>query len=175
MKADSDARLRVSAVRYLNARPLYEGLDREPASARVTLDLALPSEVARRVTEDEADVALMPIAAAATIGDLRVMRGCAIGARGKVRSVVLASERPLEELDSVALDLSSRTSVALARLVVARLRKGKEPRWLGLQAANAIQAIGGTTGAVVIGDPALSIEGKHRHVIDLGQEWLEWT
>src|ERR1700677_4118866 len=117
----------------------------------------------------------MPVAAAATIGDLRIVRGCAIGARGKVRSVVLASDRPLEELESVALDLSSKTSVALARLIVRRLRKGKEPRWIGLQAANAIQAIGDRTGAVVIGDPALSIEGKHRHVLDLGEEWLAWT
>ena len=144
------AKLRVAAVRYLNARPLFDGLDREPEPeaagngaaarlARVAFDLALPSEVARRVAEDEADVALMPIAAAATIGDLRIVRGCAIGARGKVRSVVLASDRPLEELESVALDLSSKTSVALARLIVRRLRKGKEPRWIGLQAANAIQ------------------------------------
>src|SRR5580658_9717497 len=101
------SRLRVAAVKYLYARPLYEGLDREPVSARVALDLALPSEVARRVAEDEADIALMPIAAAATIGDLRLVRGCAIGARGKVRSVVLAADRPIEELESIALDLSS--------------------------------------------------------------------
>src|SRR5580704_16385665 len=121
------ARLRVAAVQYLNARPLFDGLDREPAAARVALDLALPSEVARRIAEDEADVALMPVAAAATIGEVRLVRGVAIGARGKVRSVVLASERPLEELTEVALDLSSKTSVALAKLVVARLRKGKEP------------------------------------------------
>jgi cyclic dehypoxanthinyl futalosine synthase len=168
------SRLRVAAVQYLNARPLFEGLDREPAAGRVALDLALPSEVARRVAEDEADVALMPIAAAASIGDLRIVRGCAIGARGKVRSVVLAADRPLEELESVALDLSSKTSVALVRLVVRRLR-GKEPRWIGLPSARAIDAIGDRTGAVVIGDPALSIEGKHRFTIDLGEAWFDWT
>ena len=169
------ARLRVAAVQYLNARPLFEGLDREPAAARIALDLALPSEVARRVAEDEADVALMPVAAAATIGDLRIVRGCAIGAKGKVRSVVLAADRPLEELETIALDLSSRTSVALARLIVRRLRKGKEPRWVGLPAARAIEAIGGTSGAVVIGDPALAIEGKHPHAVDLAEAWFDWT
>jgi cyclic dehypoxanthinyl futalosine synthase len=172
---DALARLRVAAVQYLNARPLFEGLDREPAASRVALDLALPAEVARRVAEDEADVALMPVAAAATIGDLRIVRGCAIGARGKVRSVVLAADKPIEELDTVVLDLSSRTSVALARLLVRRLRNGNEPRWVGLTAPRAIEAIGGKTGAVVIGDPALSIEGKHRYVIDFGEAWLEWT
>ena len=44
----------------------------------------------------------------------------AIGARGKVRSVAIVSERPLHELDTIALDLSSRTSVVLARLLLAR-------------------------------------------------------
>jgi cyclic dehypoxanthinyl futalosine synthase len=174
MSEESD-RLRVAAVQYLNARPLFEGLDRAPSSSRVALDLALPSEVARRVAEDEADVALMPVAAAATIGDLRIVRGCAVGAVGKVRSVVIAAERPLEELDSIALDLSSKTSVALARLVVGRLRPGREPRWVGLPAARAVASIGGRTGAVVIGDPALGIEGKHAHVVDLAEAWREWT
>jgi len=165
-------KLRVAAVGYLNARPLTFGLDREP---RVTVEQALPSEVARRIAEDEADVALMPIAAAATIGDLRLVRECAIGARGHVRSVVLASERPLEELEEIALDLSSRTSVALARLIVRRLRGGKEPRWVGRPAAKAIESIGERRGAVVIGDPALTIEGKYRYVVDLAEAWREWT
>ena len=106
---ERDHRVRIAAVQYLNARPLYEGLDREPASARVRLDLALPSEVARRIAEDEADVALMPVAAAATIGDLRIARGMAIGSRGRVRSVVLVADRPIDDIDELALDLSSRT------------------------------------------------------------------
>ena len=36
----------------------------------------------------------------------------------------------------------------------------------------AVRAVSGARGALVIGDPALSIEGKHRHVLDLG-EWHE--
>src|SRR2546425_8674770 len=109
MATIDDNRLRVAAVQYLNARPLLEGLDREPVSARVRLDLALPSEVARRVAENEADVALMPVAAAASIGDVRFVRDAAIGARGAVRSVVIVAERPATELTHLALDMSSRT------------------------------------------------------------------
>jgi cyclic dehypoxanthinyl futalosine synthase len=165
-------RLRVAAVEYLNARPLYEGLEAEPD---VDLALAIPSEVARRVAEDEADVALMPVAAAATIGDVRLVRGAAIGARGKVRSVVLASDVPAGELTEVALDLSSRTSVILARLVLRRLFGGREPRLVGRRASDAVASIGGTRGAVVIGDPALAIEGRHAHAIDLAGAWREWT
>ncbi len=168
-------RLRVAAVGYLNARPLYEGLDRDPASARVRLDLAVPSEVARRVAEEEADVALMPVAAAASIGDLRLVRGCAIGARGPVRSVVLVADRPVDTLEELSVDLSSRTSLVLARLVLRARGKGREPRLVGASPTEAIAAVGGARGALVIGDPALEIEGRFAHVLDLGQAWQELT
>jgi cyclic dehypoxanthinyl futalosine synthase len=167
--------LRVAAVGYLNARPLCEGLDRLPASSRVQLECASPREVARRVAEDEADIALMPVAAAATIGDLRLARGCAIGARGAVRSVVVVADRPVESLEELAVDLSSRTSVILARLVLRARNRGREPRLVGAEAHDAIASVGGARGALVIGDPALEIEGRFPHVLDLGLAWWELT
>jgi cyclic dehypoxanthinyl futalosine synthase len=168
-------RLRAAAVSYLNARPLYEGLDREPASARVRLDCAWPSEVARRIAEDEADIGLMPIAAAASIGDLRIVRGCAVGARGAVRSIVIVGERPIDSLEELAVDLSSRTSVVLGRLVLRARNKGREPRLLGATAKDAIAGVSGGRGALVIGDPALEIEGRFPYVLDLGAAWWEAT
>jgi cyclic dehypoxanthinyl futalosine synthase len=164
--------LRVAAVEYLNARPLYDALASVPA---VSLRLGLPVEVARQIAEDEADVALMPVAAAATLGDLRVAGGMAIGARGPVRSVVIVSERPVDELTELSLDLSSRSSVILARLLLRARLGGKEPRLLGCAPAEGIASVGGTRGALVIGDPALAIEGRFRHVLDLGQAWFEHT
>jgi cyclic dehypoxanthinyl futalosine synthase len=171
----TDDRLRVAAVGYLNARPLYDGLDREPASARVRLDCASPTEVARRIAEDEADIALMPVAAAATIGDLRIVRGGAIGARGAVRSVVVVAECPIEEITELAVDLSSRTSVVLARLLLRARSRGREPHLVGRGPREAIAHVGGARGALVIGDPALEIEGRFPHVLDLGLAWWEQT
>jgi cyclic dehypoxanthinyl futalosine synthase len=167
--------LRVAAVGYLNARPLYEGLDHSPASARIELECASPREVARRVAEDEADIALMPVAAAATIGELRLARGCAIGARGAVRSVTIVADRPIETLDELAVDLSSRTSVLLARLVLRARHRGREPRLVGAEPYDAIASVGGSRGALVIGDPALEIEGRFTHALDLGLAWWELT
>jgi cyclic dehypoxanthinyl futalosine synthase len=171
----ADRRLRVAAVGYLNARPLFEDLDREPASARMRLDCASPSEVARRVAEDEADFALMPVAAAATIGDLRVARGCAIASRGTVRSIAIVAETPVDSLEALAVDLSSRTSVILARLVLRARRRGREPRLLGCAPEEAVACVSGSRGALVIGDPALAIEGRFPHVLDLGLAWFELT
>ncbi|HSY25431.1 MAG TPA: cyclic dehypoxanthinyl futalosine synthase [Polyangiaceae bacterium] len=166
--------LRVAAVGYLNARPLYEGLRARASEGALRLDCAVPSEVARQVAEDEADIALMPVAAAATIGDLRMVRGMAIGARGPVRSVVIAAEQPIETLEELAVDLSSRTSVVLTRLVL-RHRFGREPRLVGQGPREAIAGVAGKRGAMVIGDSALEIEGRFPHVVDLGLAWREWT
>jgi predicted solute-binding protein len=112
--------IRAYGVDFLNARPLWESLRDAELTGRLSLNLALPSELARAVAENEADVGLLPVAAAATIGDLRLLRNMAIGARGKVRSVAIVADRPIHELDRIALDLSSRTSVVLARLLLAR-------------------------------------------------------
>jgi cyclic dehypoxanthinyl futalosine synthase len=162
--------LRVHGVDYLNARPLWEALKDDTG---VDLRLAIPSELARALAEDEADVGLLPVAAAATMGELRLLRNMAIGARGKVRSVAIVSERPIHELESIALDLSSRTSAVLTRLVLARRKLS--PRLYGAAADDAIRAVSGRHGALVIGDPALLVEGRFPYRLDLTEEWLEWT
>ena len=162
--------LRTIGVDYLNARPLWEALKDDP---RIELKLAIPSELARVIAEDEADVGLLPVAAAATIGDLRLLRNMAIGARGKVRSVAIVSEKPLHELTSIALDLSSRTSVVLARLLLERRKL--TPDLFGATPVDALARVQGATGALVIGDPALEAESRFPHRLDLAEDWLAWT
>lgn len=163
-------KLRTLGVDYLNARPLWEALKADP---QIDLGLARPSELARSLGEKEADVGLLPVAAAATLGDLRLLRNMAIGARGKVRSVAIVSERPLHELESIALDLSSRTSVVLARLLLGRRKL--MPALFGATPAQAIESVKERTGALVIGDAALDIETRFEHRLDLAEDWLEWT
>ncbi|MDF2692727.1 MAG: Menaquinone via futalosine step 3, partial [Labilithrix sp.] len=174
-------KLRVIGVEYLNARPLWEAFRADPSrpasetalASEVDLRLAPPSELARVLAEDEADVGLLPVAAAATMGELRLLRNMAIGARGKVRSVAIVAERPIHELESIALDLSSRTSVVLGRLLLARRKLA--PKLFGARPDTAIAAIGDRTGALVIGDPALDLEHRYPYRLDLAQDWFEWT
>ncbi|HEY1957132.1 MAG TPA: cyclic dehypoxanthinyl futalosine synthase [Polyangiaceae bacterium] len=161
--------LRVAAVGYLNARPLWHALaNRED----VELSLAAPSEIARMLAEDECDVALIPVAAAAALGDAVLIDAGCISSRGPVRSVVVYSECPLEEIEELALDLSSRTSVTLARVLL----KDRPLRFRGMQPDEALAfARGPKRGAVVIGDPALEHEGKFAHTFDLATAWRERT
>ncbi|MGZ3423449.1 MAG: cyclic dehypoxanthinyl futalosine synthase [Polyangiales bacterium] len=160
-------KLRVAGVGFLNAAPLTHGLGDDPD---IDLFLGPPSEVARRLAEGEADVALIPVAAAATLGDIDLL-DLGIVARGNVRSVVVVSEQP--SIETLMLDASSRTSVVLARLELAA--RGIRPKTEARVPAEAIARVQGKVGAVVIGDPALEIEGKFPHVIDLGGSFVART
>lgn len=166
------SKLRVAGVGFLNAAPLTFGLDRDPD---VDLYLGPPAEVARRLAEGECDVALIPVAAAATIGDCDLL-DLGIVARGMVRSVVVVSEVPASSIEKLVLDASSRTSVILARLELAA--KGAPcigKRMDARPPSEAVASVMGNVGAVVIGDPALEIEGKFPHVLDLGGSFVART
>jgi cyclic dehypoxanthinyl futalosine synthase len=99
----------------------------------------------------------------------------AIGSGRHVRSVVIVSECPIDDVTELALDLSSRSSVVLARVLL-RVRKGARPlRFVGSLPEEGLARVGETRAALVIGDPALAVEGKFPHVFDLGAEWRAWT
>ena len=119
----------------------------------------------------------MPIAAAATIGDLRLVRGCAIGARGKVRSVVLVggpSDRGARERRARSLVADERGPRAPHRAPPSERQASRG--WIGLQAASAIQAIGDRTRRRRHRRPgARRSKGSSRTSCDLGEAWMEWT
>jgi cyclic dehypoxanthinyl futalosine synthase len=164
--------IRIAAVDYLNARPLYQWFLDHPRED-ISLSLGAPREVARMLSENECDVALMPVAAAANYGGMRMIGDAAIACDGAVRSVLLVSACPVSELTEVSLDLSSRTSVVLVRLVLKNL--GIKVKFKAMQPAEALASVSGTRGAVVIGDAALAIENAFAHTLDLGQAWQAQT
>src|SRR3954447_23994841 len=122
-------RLRVGAVSYLNAKPLYHRLDRWAPGVDLTMDL--PSRLASRLADGDLDVALIPsveyLRGAAS--GYEILPGFAIAARGAVRSVKLFSRVPFERIERLALDEGSRTSQALARVWL-DARHGIRPRQL---------------------------------------------
>lgn len=166
-------KLRVAGVGYLNAAPLTVPLADDP---EVDLFLGAPAEVARRLSEDEADVALLPVAAAATIGGLERL-DLGIATKNRVRSVVLVANEPLESVHTLALDASSRTSVVLAKLELLA-RRGSLPKLVSMSPADAIAAVGiadGGVGALVIGDPAIDLAERYPFAVDLGEAWRART
>lgn len=163
---------RVQGVKYLNAWPPLYGLmtGREPERIR----MALPSVLARRLVAREADVALAPVATLA-LGAFELVRDICIGADGEVASVLIVGEVPLEDMDRLLLDSSSGTSVVLAQLIAAHVRKGRALPVEGAHPAQIAQTVAGRTGAVIIGDDALRLRSRFPYVLDLGAAWQSWT
>jgi chorismate dehydratase len=163
---------RVQGVKYLNAWPPLYGLmtGREPERLR----MALPSVLARRLVSREADVALAPVATLA-LGSFELVRDICIGADGEVASVLIVGDVALEDMDRLLLDSSSGTSVVLAQLIAAHLRKGRAINVEAADPARIAQTVSGRTGAVIIGDDALRLRARYGYVLDLGAAWQAWT
>jgi chorismate dehydratase len=164
---------RIGAVGFLNARPLHEGLADDP---RLALRLDVPSECARLLHGGEIDLGLVP-----AIELLRgpvaydIVPGLAIGCDGPVNSVALFTRVPLAQVQRVALDTSSRSSVGLLKLL-ARRHFGIEPEYVDAppDLASMLQV---ADAALLIGDPALRAPwqslGLEKH--DLGAAWKALT
>ena len=118
--------IRVGAVSYLNAKPLYYRLTE--FAPGISLEMDLPSRLADRLAEGELDVALIPSVEylRGAVRGYEIIPGFAIAAEGAVRSVKLFSRVPIESIRTLALDAGSRTSVALTRVLLAE-RHGLHP------------------------------------------------
>ncbi len=158
--------MRFSVVDFLNARPLTWGLLHDPPQdAEVSKDL--PSVCADRLARGEVDVGLIPSIEYQRIPGLRVVPGLGIAASSEVRSVLLVSKVSREKIQSVSLDPASRTSAALARILLDR-RYGVRPEFIDGYRDD-------TDAKLVIGDPALKTNLNGSVVLDLAAEWRAFT
>ncbi|HKT80988.1 MAG TPA: menaquinone biosynthesis protein [Vicinamibacterales bacterium] len=164
--------VRLGAVQYLNARPLVYGLDADP---QFTVRFDIPSRCAELLHAHEIDLGLIP-----SIEYLRgprsygIVPGPAVASMGAVASVALYSRRDLRDVRTIAMDTSSKTSVALT-LVVVKRTCGTVPQ--SIPAAPDLAAMLATAdAALMIGDNALLLEAPAGvQKIDLGQLWTDMT
>lgn len=168
-----EGKIKVGAVSYLNTKPLLYGIERSPIMNEIELSLEYPSELARKLKNDEIDVALLPVAAMIDIPGAEIVSDYGIAADGHVASVSIFSHVPMEEIEAVYLDYQSRTSVRLARLL---LEKHWKKDVVYKQAPeNYIEYINGTTAGVIIGDRALKQLPNFEYVYDLAEGWKDLT
>lgn len=167
------SRLRISAISYLNTAPLMWDFEHGDAGKDFEISYTLPSLCAKALKDGNADIGIIPAAAYAVIPDLMVLPDVAIASRNAVRSILLVSKVPIKQIHSVALDTSSMTSVALARVLFAKwwdkeaAFRPMEPKLDAMLAAH--------DAALVIGDPALKIDRSRHLTWDLAEEWVRWT
>lgn len=166
-------RLRISAISYLNTAPLMWDFEHGSAGAGFEISYTLPSQCAADLAAGTADIGIIPAAAYASIPGLSILPGVAIASRRPVRSILLVSKIPLEQVRSVALDTSSLTSVALTKILFAKWWGGG--RSFTPMGPNLDEMLKDHDAALVIGDPALKVDRSKYLSHDLAEEWIRFT
>ena len=163
---------RLGAVPYLNTRPLVVALERDPAP--FALSYSVPSLCAKELADGIIDVGIIPaIEYARSARPYWIVPDIAIGSQGSVLTVRLFCRRPLPQVERIALDTSSRTSVALLSILL------REKFALGPQLIEAppnLEAmLDAADAALLIGDEVFPHLDRDLESLDLGREWTAMT
>ena len=165
--------LKISAVSYLNTIPFIHGLKQSELIKTIDLQLDYPSICADKLINGTVDLALVPVAVIPKLKEAYIISDYCIGANGAVDTVCLYSDVPIEEIESIALDYQSRTSVALLKILLNeywQLNPELKKANVGFE-----ENIKGNHAALVIGDRAFALNTKHAYIYDLSAIWKEMT
>lgn len=162
------------AVSFLNTAPLVYGLTHGPLQGRFDLSFEVPSVCADRLAAGHADIGLVPSAELDRL-NLAFFPQTGIACRGPVRSILLVSKVDPARIRTLAADVSSRTSVMLARILLSE-KYGATPEITSTPPVLE-SMLGSADAALIIGDPALRLDPSTAGpwVLDLGAEWLKLT
>ncbi len=168
------SKVRISAITYLNTKPFLYGITHSPLMQEIELSLDVPSVCADKLKAGTVDIGIIPVAEMGEIAGANIVTDFCISASGKVRTVVLVSQVPLEEIKTIVLDYQSRTSVQLVK-ILAREYWQIRPEWRDGGVDYIREDIRGTTAGVIIGDRVFVAEKQFPYVYDLSEAWKAHT
>jgi chorismate dehydratase len=168
-------KLKIACVSYLNAQPFVFGFENYFQFKNETFDVSYynPKICAQLLIEDKIDLGLVPVASIPQIKNAEIVSNYCISAFGKVHSVCLYSQVPLQQIKNIYLDYESMTSVNLCKILCENFWKIK-PVFANTQ-SSFIEAIVGNNAGVVIGDRTFELENKFEFVYDLSEQWYNYT
>jgi len=148
-------KLRISIVQYLNTAPLVWGFTNGALQGKYDLSFTVPSQCAEDLRLGRADVAIIPAIEYQRIRDLAILPDMAIASKNQARSLLIVSRKPIEQVKTLALDSSSRSTQVLTRILCAE-------KWrIAPQFSEALpdlpEMLQQAEAALIIGDPALRI------------------
>lgn len=166
-------KIKISAVSYSNTLPFIYGLEHSDIFSQIDLKLDIPSDCADKLLNEEVDIGLVPVAVIPKLKEHYVISDYCIGAKGKVNSVLLLSDVPLNEITEIHLDYQSRTSVDLLQ-ILAKEYWGISP--LFKKAKKGFEDnIEGTVAGLIIGDRTFNLKKEYNYQLDLAEEWFNYT
>ncbi|HUI84059.1 MAG TPA: menaquinone biosynthesis protein [Candidatus Binatia bacterium] len=166
--------LRIAAISFLNTAPLMWDFEHGDAARNFAINYTSPSTCAAELAANQSDIGIIPAFAWAQIPGLLILPNIAIASKDRVRSILLVSKKPLEDVRTVATDTSSRTSVALLQVLFARFFGG--PRRLEAHLPQLRDMLRDHDAALLIGDAALEVPANAGyHLYDLAHLWHQAT
>jgi chorismate dehydratase len=164
---------KVSVVQYLNTVPLIWGMLRGEQQGKYELSFTTPAGCAEDVRQQKAHIGIIPSIEYQRMERVQILAGLSIASKSEVKSVLLLSKVPIEKVQNVAADNSSRSSAALLRVLFRKFYK----RMINITPTvpKPLDMLKRADAALVIGDPALTFEGQVPEIYDLAAEWKKFT
>lgn len=167
-------KIKISAVSYLNTYPFLYGINsNKNLLDKVDLSTDYPSICAEKLLTDKVDIGLVPIAIIPEINNNEIITDFCISSESYVKSVLLLSDKPLNEIKNIFLDYQSKTSITLIK-ILAKFYWNINPNWI-VASEGYENKIFDETAGVVIGDRALNLFEKYKFIYDLSYEWNNFT
>jgi len=138
---------------------------------RIVFDV--PSALSPLLTSGQAEAILVSSIDYLRFGNRTMVDGVSISSNGAVMSVRLFSKKPFREIRTLALDQSSMTSNALARLVLREQFQCDPDCKLDCPDLNAM--LSEADACILIGDNGMRYTREDLHVLDLGEAWKKMT
>ncbi len=167
-------KIRISAVKYANTYPFIYGLKKCGFEKSAILQTDHPADCAEKLISGKVDVGLIPVAVLPLLNEYYIIGDYCIGADGKVRTVMLLSNNPMDKTDTIYLDYRSRSSVNLVK-VLAAFKWKKEFRWVNTSEGFDFANVSGNEAVVLIGDQCFEYENRFKVTLDLAEEWKQYT
>ena len=165
---------RLAASSYLNSAPLIWSFLHGTKRGQVDFVEAVPSKCAQLLAEEAVEGALVPVIEYQRVDSGFLVPDVCVGSQKEVLSVVLVSkDTELEQIRSVALDDSSRTSATLVK-VIFREFLDHEPAWT-VRTPNLEEMLEKNDAALIIGDPGMTFSREGLKVWDMANLWRAYT
>jgi chorismate dehydratase len=166
--------INISAVSYLNTIPFIYGLKSSKfLSLNTTIHLDYPSICADKLINGVVDIGLVPIVAINSLPSSDIISNFCIGSNGKVDTVCIYSDVPINKIETILLDYQSRTSILLLQVLLKEYWNLNPS--LVYSDKDYIDSIKNTCAGLVIGDRAFNLNERYNYVYDLSDMWKNLT
>ena len=164
--------IKVSAVSYANTYPFMYGIMQKIDPNKIEISQDVPAECAQKLSDKVVDLGLIPIAKLADIPNGRIVSDFCIGAKESVKTVLLMSRVPMDNIKDVYLDSESRTSVNLIKVLAKNFLM---KNWEWKEAPKEFPNPKLHQSIVLIGDKTYKARQDYPFVYDLAELWFEFT